>query len=192
MIAQISPHRRFDHRHIEAATHGRWQHLDFLQRSCWSNILLEVLDERHLALLRGVGSRRPAKQHGCLFNLTLVDRQLGESGQRRGILRLLEQMLAKQSLGIAKITRLKRGGDLLKNEFRPGCFRQRPWGLQHLRLARRDAAGLHLGGRNITILVGIQPVEIGERCSAMLDQADLLIAIAIHAGEHGLGIRSGG
>ncbi len=57
------------------------------------------------------------------------------------------------------------------------------------RLARSDPAGLHFGRGDHPVLVRIEPVEIGERRRAVLDHADLIVAIAVLARQHRQAVR---
>jgi hypothetical protein len=93
---------------------------------------LHVIDQVHLPLGRRIGPGRAAQQDGGLFHMLLVDCQFGQLGQRRGVLRLLEQMLAQQSLGIAGIAGLERVRGLFEHQLRLGCRgRQSRRGMKH-------------------------------------------------------------
>ena len=73
-------------------------------------------DERHHPHGTGVGSGGPAEKHGRFFNMLFGDRQFGKLRQCHRVVRLFEQMLAQQPLGIAAIPCIERQCHLLKNQ----------------------------------------------------------------------------
>ncbi len=190
VTAEDPEQRRLEHPDVIARASG-FRHLsELFERPVRLTLLVEEpsQSEPDSGRRRTDLERAPEQQDG-LARLAAVADDLAQLGECHGIVGLRQQMSPKRPLGVGRIAGSKRRDGLFDGErqatgLRPGC---RGCAQEHLRVPRKapglaaGARGLDLGRGDDPVLVRVHPVEVGQGRGAMLDQADRLVAVEVHA-----------
>ena len=101
---------------FETVSESEGQHIDLVESRLRSNMHVQVPDEHHLLFRSRVCGSRAPHQHRGFLDLPPIEREFGQLRHRNRVRRLLDQLLAKQALGLVPVARLQGCGRLLDDQ----------------------------------------------------------------------------